>query len=63
MKSIVVTIDEDGNTEIKAVGYRGSSCEKATAELEKALGKVGKRTKTPEYHQQAETVAHQRAGT
>lgn len=52
MKAITVTVSPEGEVEIKAVGYRGASCEKATAALERALGgTVTKKTRTPEYYQ------------
>lgn len=51
-KSILVEIDERGEVTIKAVGFKGSSCEKATAAIEKALGTATKRTRTPDYWQE-----------
>lgn len=51
-KQIVVTVDADGATTIDAVGFKGSSCVKATEQLEIVLGGglQGKRTKKPEFH-------------
>ncbi len=51
MKQITVEIKEDGSVRIEATGFTGSACEKATSEIEKALGVTGKRTKKPEYFQ------------
>ena len=42
-KEIVVSFDEEGNTEIEAIGYTDGACRKATKEIEEALGKVTKR--------------------
>jgi hypothetical protein len=51
MKTILVTIDTTGEVKIDAIGFKGNACEKATAEIEKALGVPGKRTKKPEFFQ------------
>lgn len=53
MKTIIVEVKEDGTVKIDAIGFTGAACEKATAEIEKALGTAGKRNKKPEYHQGA----------
>jgi fatty acid/phospholipid biosynthesis enzyme len=53
-KTIQITFNADGTTEIKTIGFRGNSCMKAAEFLKKALGSVLK-TKTPEYFQ-AEAV-------
>ena len=42
-KEIHVTIKETGALEIEGKGFVGLACNKATAFLEKALGKLGKR--------------------
>ena len=48
-KTIEVTIDKKGKvTKLEAKGYEGKECLKATEPLEKALGKVTKRTLKPE---------------
>jgi hypothetical protein len=52
MKTINVTVDENGGVEIEAVGFKGHSCEQATAALEKALGMKTKSIKKPEYRQE-----------
>lgn len=49
MKTITVTIDAEGGMKIATKGFKGADCEKATKELEKALGVAGDRKKTPEY--------------
>lgn len=41
---IDVVVDDDGKVTIEAHGFTGGACLKETAEIEKALGKVTKRT-------------------
>lgn len=43
-KYIELTILPDGSTKLEAVGFPDGSCLKETEDLEKALGKVTKRT-------------------
>jgi hypothetical protein len=50
-KQVIVTVSPDGEVSIEAVGFKGSSCEKATKAIEQALGTSGKRSKKPEYYQ------------
>ena len=52
MKTIEVIVQPDGTLKIDAVGFSGPDCEKATAFLEEALGKVADKQKKREYHQQ-----------
>jgi hypothetical protein len=54
-KTIQITFNPDGATEIKTIGFRGNSCMMATEFLKKALGSVLNTKKTPEYFQ-AEAV-------
>lgn len=61
-RQIKVIVEEDGNVTIEAIGFRGENCTKATAELEKALGVVGKRVKKPEFYQQTTTATQIKAG-
>lgn len=49
MKSIEVIITPAGEVQIEAVGFKGNACEKATAELEAALGTTTAKKKKPEY--------------
>jgi hypothetical protein len=51
MKSIEITFKTDGTSEIKAPGFKGSACQAATADFEKALGTVVTDTKLPEFYQ------------
>ena len=52
MKTIHVIIDTNGNIEVETSGFAGAECKKATADLERQLGKVTDDTVTPEYHRQ-----------
>ena len=53
-KTIEITVKTDGSLSIEGVGFVGASCEKATAFLERALGQVRGKQKTPEYHRQVQ---------
>jgi hypothetical protein len=44
------------------VGFKGSSCEKATRYIEEALGAVWHRVKKPEYSQSSTTSNQQEVG-
>ncbi len=50
-RSIVIIIGPKGEILIEGVGFKGSSCEKATRYIEEALGAVWHRVKKPEYSQ------------
>jgi len=62
MKQIIVEITPDGEVRIDALGFRGTACEKATAEIEKALGVPVTRKKKPEYATLTTSTNHQRIG-
>jgi hypothetical protein len=47
-EEIEVVIDEEGEATVHVQGVKGRSCTKLTADLERALGKVAKRTMTRE---------------
>lgn len=49
-ETIHVEIDKDGSVVIETKGYSGAECEKATAELEKQLGKRTANARTADYH-------------
>ena len=53
MPQIDVLIDQDGNVEVQTQGFSGSDCKKATAELERELGKTTEDKLTPEFHHRA----------
>jgi hypothetical protein len=51
MKTVEILINNSGQLTINAAGFAGSDCEKATAFLEKALGKLAAKQRKPEYYQ------------
>jgi hypothetical protein len=53
-KSIEVIVQPDGSLKIDAVGFQGTDCEKATAFLEQALGKIAGKQKKPEFYRQVQ---------
>lgn len=53
MKSIEVLVKADGAIKVEAKGFVGMDCEKATKQLEEALGSAGNRIKTKEYFARA----------
>lgn len=60
-QAVNVLIDDEGNVEITTTGFSGPACQKATAELERALGKKTADTPTAEMRQ-ATTTVKQKAG-
>ena len=52
-KTIEIIVEPDGSLKIEAVGFQGADCEKATAFLEKALGRTTEKERKPEYHRRA----------
>lgn len=40
MRQIQVLVTAEGEVTVKPIGFKGTSCQKATAALEKALGAV-----------------------
>lgn len=52
-KRIRAIITLEGEVTMEAIGYVGDACEKATRELEEALGQVESRVHKPEYHQRS----------
>jgi len=48
MKKVIVTISPDGSIKVEAEGYKGNTCEQATAFL-KQLGQVQGEEKKAEY--------------
>jgi len=61
-RSIVVVIGPKGEILIEGVGFKGSSCEKATRYIEEALGTVWHRVKKPEHSQTRTTSNQQEVG-
>ena len=62
MKTIEVIVNTDGTLKIDAVGFSGPDCEKATAFLEKTLGRSIEKQKKPEYHARRSAVGRQEIG-
>lgn len=62
MKSIEITVTQDGEVKIGAIGFKGKDCELATKPFEEALGAVQQRKKKPEYHSQTTTQQNQSVG-
>lgn len=57
---LTVILKPDGTVSVEAHGYKGKSCEEASAFIEKALGIGGTRKKKPEYYQDSKVVRAQR---
>ena len=51
MKTIDITIDEQGLVTIETKGYKGKTCKQATEALEKELGITKACQLKPEYYQ------------
>jgi len=62
MKTIEIIINSSGQFTINASGFTGGDCEKATAFLEQALGRVSQKQRKPEWHQQNRRTNRQRIG-
>ena len=56
MKKVEVTVSKDGSVSIEAFGFKGGTCEEATAFLDKILGSKSDRKYKSSYYEQAETV-------
>jgi hypothetical protein len=61
-RSVEITITLEGELDIEAVGFHGIDCERATAFLEEALGKLADRHRKPEYFRRAVTRQEQKVG-
>ncbi|WP_459556841.1 DUF2997 domain-containing protein [Lacunimicrobium album] len=63
MPQIIVTITPQGTPTVATLGFSGSSCQKATAELEAALGTKTQERLTAEFYHpqlaQSEQFLHQ----
>ena len=51
MKTVEIIINTSGQLSINAAGFTGTDCEKATAFLEQALGKLTAKQRKPEWRQ------------
>lgn len=62
MKTIEILINTCGQLTINATGFSGSDCEKATAFLERALGRLAAKQRKPEWHQGNRRTNQQKVG-
>ena len=62
MKTIEVIINTSGQLTINAAGFSGTDCEKATAFLEQALGKLTAKQRKPEFYQRTQRTNQQKVG-
>ncbi len=62
MKTVEILINASGQLTINAAGFSGSDCEKATAFLEQALGKLAAKQRKPEWHQRNQRTNQQKVG-
>lgn len=60
MKVVEILIQPSGELTINAAGFTGTDCEKATAFLEEALGKLTVKQRKPEWHQRTQRINQQR---
>jgi len=62
MKAIDILINTSGQLTINAAGFTGADCEKATAFLEQALGKLTAKQRKPEFYQRHQQTHQQKVG-
>ena len=62
MKAIDILINTSGQLTINAAGFSGADCEKATAFLEQALGKLTAKQRKLEWHQRNQRTHQQKVG-
>ena len=62
MKVVEIIINASGQLTIGAAGFSGTDCEKATAFLEQALGKLTAKQRKPEWHQRNRRANQQKVG-
>ena len=55
MEEVIITVDKNGETVVSTKGFKGSACQDATKEIERALGRVAKDEKTSEYYEKEAT--------
>ena len=60
--SIELLILSSGEIQIEAVGFHGADCEKATAFLAQALGKINRTNRKPEYYRRVSAQEKQAVG-
>lgn len=62
MKTVEIIINPSGQLTINAAGFNGSDCEKATAFLEQALGRLTAKQRKPEFYRPSQRLQQQKAG-
>ncbi len=62
MKVVEIVIQPSGQLTINAAGFSGTDCEKATAFLEQALGKLTAKQRKPEFYQRNQRTHQQKVG-
>ncbi len=62
MKTIELLINPAGQLTINATGFQGADCEKATAFLEQALGKLTAKQRKPEWFRRNVRAENQKVG-
>ena len=63
MKTVEIIINSSGQLTINAAGFSGSDCEKATAFLEQALGRLTAKQRKPQFCQRNQRKNEQKLGT
>jgi len=53
-QQVIITVTQDGATEIEVKGVKGKGCKDLTKGLEQSLGVVDGDRLTPEYHERGE---------
>jgi len=62
MRTVEIIIATSGQLTINATGFSGTDCEKATAFLESALGKLTAKQRKPEFYQRNQRTNQQKVG-
>jgi len=63
MKTIEITVTQDGRTTVRTAGFHGSSCREASRFIEQAIGKAQSERLTAEFYQTAAVQQSQRQRT
>jgi len=56
-RKVVITLGKDGSVKVDAQGFKGGSCEEATAFLDKLFGKK-KTSYKPSYYEDGNTIVN-----
>jgi len=62
MPRIEIILSPDGGVSVDAQGFKGKSCEEATAFIEKTLGEAKNYRKKPEYYARADAKQNTNVG-